>query len=157
MKILSINNFTTKLLSKLLSDLYIGVHLKGTKKFGSKVINRQYFHRKTGFWSSKCKTPMMSGTICVNLFSNVMPCSKKWAHASCLSFFFSELDLKPTGHNSRRVRRLCAAAAQLVESLFEGSFLFSLRVTFIEIFILVFRDAGTDFWQAWPIINSWVL
>ena len=29
MKILSINNFTTKLFSKLLSDLYIGVHLKG--------------------------------------------------------------------------------------------------------------------------------
>ena len=49
MKILSINNFTTKLLSKLLSDLYIGVHLKGAKKFGSKVINRQFFHRKTVF------------------------------------------------------------------------------------------------------------
>ena len=40
MKILSINNFTTQLISKLLSDLYIGVHLKGSKKFGSKVINR---------------------------------------------------------------------------------------------------------------------
>ena len=40
MKILSSNNFTTKLLSKLLKDLYIGVHLKGTKKVGSKVINR---------------------------------------------------------------------------------------------------------------------
>ncbi len=50
MKILSINNFTTKLLSKLLSNLYIGVHLKGTKKFGSKVINRQFFHSKTGFY-----------------------------------------------------------------------------------------------------------
>ena len=49
MKILSINNFTTKLLSKLLSDLYIGVHLKGTKKFGIKVINRQFSHRKTVF------------------------------------------------------------------------------------------------------------
>ena len=49
MKILSINDFTTKLLSKLLSDLYTGVHLKGTKKFGSKVINRQLFHRKTVF------------------------------------------------------------------------------------------------------------
>ena len=48
-KILSINNFTTRLLSKLLSDLYIGVHLKGSKKFGSKVINRQFFHRKTVF------------------------------------------------------------------------------------------------------------
>ena len=40
----SINNFTAKLLSKLLSklpsDLYIGVHLKGTKKFGSKAINQ---------------------------------------------------------------------------------------------------------------------
>ena len=45
MKILSINNFTTKLLSKLLSDLYIRVHLKGTKKLGNKVINRQFFHR----------------------------------------------------------------------------------------------------------------
>ena len=49
MKILSINNFTIKLLSKLLSDLYIGVHLKGTRKFGSKLINRQFFHRKTVF------------------------------------------------------------------------------------------------------------
>ena len=72
MKIVSINNFTTKHLSKLLSDLStIGVHLKivfdtkkfgskvnnrqylkicenFTKKFGNKVINRQYFHRKTG-------------------------------------------------------------------------------------------------------------
>ena len=49
MKILSINNFTTKLFSKLLSDLYIGVHLKGTKKFGSTVINGQLFYRKTVF------------------------------------------------------------------------------------------------------------
>ena len=51
MKILSTNNFTIKLVSKLLSDLSIGVHLKSgqyTKKFGSKIINRQYFHRKTG-------------------------------------------------------------------------------------------------------------
>ena len=37
-KILYVNNFTTKLNSKLISDLYIGVHLKGTKKFGSKVV-----------------------------------------------------------------------------------------------------------------------
>ena len=43
MKILSINNFTTKLPSKLLSDLYKGVYLKGTKKFVNKVINRQFF------------------------------------------------------------------------------------------------------------------
>ena len=49
MKILSINKFTTKLLSKLLSDLYIGVYLKGTKKFGAKVIKRYFFHRKTVF------------------------------------------------------------------------------------------------------------
>ena len=45
MKILYINNFTTK----ILSDLSIGVHLKAvldTKKFGSKVNNRQYFHIK---------------------------------------------------------------------------------------------------------------
>jgi hypothetical protein len=49
MKILSINNFATNFLSKLLSDLYIGVHLKATKQFGSKVINRQCFHRKTVF------------------------------------------------------------------------------------------------------------
>ena len=49
MKILSINNFTTKLLSKLFSDLSIGVHLKGTKKFVSKVINRQLFHGRTVF------------------------------------------------------------------------------------------------------------
>ena len=43
MKILSINNFTTKLPSKLLSDLYKGVYLKGTKKFVNKIINRQFF------------------------------------------------------------------------------------------------------------------
>ena len=49
MKLLSINNFTIKLLCKLLSDLYIGVHLKSSKKFGSKVIHRQFFHRKTVF------------------------------------------------------------------------------------------------------------
>ena len=54
MKILYINNFTTKLLSKLLSELYIGVHLKGTKKLGSKVINRQFFRRKTVFHMKYC-------------------------------------------------------------------------------------------------------
>ena len=49
MKKLSNNNFTTKPFSKLLCDLYIGVHLKGSKKFGSKVVDRQLFHRKTVF------------------------------------------------------------------------------------------------------------
>ena len=44
-EILSINNFTIKLLSKLLRR----IHLKGTKKFASKDINRQFFHRKTVF------------------------------------------------------------------------------------------------------------
>ena len=39
MKILSINNITTK----LLSDLYIGVLLKGTKKFGNKLIIDIFF------------------------------------------------------------------------------------------------------------------
>ena len=29
-------------------DLYIKIIKKFTKKFGSKVINRQYLHRKTG-------------------------------------------------------------------------------------------------------------
>ena len=48
MKTLVVNNFTLKLLSKLLSDLYIGVHLKGTKKFGSKVIKRQIFIERLG-------------------------------------------------------------------------------------------------------------
>lgn len=59
MKIVSINDFTTKLLSKLLSNLYIGVHLKGTKKFGSKVINRQLFHRKTVFHMKKLSITTM--------------------------------------------------------------------------------------------------
>ena len=55
MKILSINKLTiTKLLSKLLSDLYIGVHLKGTKKFGSKVFDRQLFHKKTVLYMKTC-------------------------------------------------------------------------------------------------------
>ena len=43
MKILSINDFTTKLLRKPLMDLNIGVHLKGTKKFANKVINMNLF------------------------------------------------------------------------------------------------------------------
>ena len=30
---------------------YINITKKFTKKFGSKVINRQYFHRKTGLGS----------------------------------------------------------------------------------------------------------
>ena len=46
MKMMSINNFITKILSKLLSDLSIGIYLKGTKKFGSKIINVQLFHKK---------------------------------------------------------------------------------------------------------------
>ena len=45
MKIASINNFTTK----LLSDFSIGVNLKGTWKFASKVIKWQLFHRRTVF------------------------------------------------------------------------------------------------------------
>jgi len=49
MKTLSTNDFTTKLLSKLLGDVYIGAYLNGTKKVGSKVINRQFFHRRTVF------------------------------------------------------------------------------------------------------------
>ena len=49
MKILSINDFTTKFLSKLFRVIYTGVHLKGTKKSDTKVINRQLFHRKTVF------------------------------------------------------------------------------------------------------------
>jgi hypothetical protein len=56
MKILSINNFTIKLLSKLLSDLFIGVHLKScfdTKKFGSKVSNRQYLDMKNSLSMKK--------------------------------------------------------------------------------------------------------
>ena len=40
--------------SKLLSDLYIGVHLKGTKKFGSRFINRQFFYRKAVFLKKYC-------------------------------------------------------------------------------------------------------
>ena len=43
MKILSIDNFTTKVLSRLLSDIYI------LKEFGSKVIERKISHRKTVF------------------------------------------------------------------------------------------------------------
>ena len=76
MKILSINNFTTRLLSKLFSDLYIGVHLKGTKKFGNKVINRQYFHRKTGL---KTPTPIASAKI------------GPWRHPSPCSFIIMNL------------------------------------------------------------------
>ena len=53
MKILSINNFTIK----LLSDLSIGVQLKrifDTKKFSSKVDNRQYLIWKTVFLWKSC-------------------------------------------------------------------------------------------------------
>ena len=44
MKKLSINNF----INKLLKLPFKWITKKFTKKFGSKVINRQYFHRKTG-------------------------------------------------------------------------------------------------------------
>ena len=50
MKKLSINNFTTKLLGTFSMNPYIKITKKFTKKFGSKVINRQYFHRKTGLY-----------------------------------------------------------------------------------------------------------
>ena len=51
MKILFIINFTTKLLSikyYFLNGTNRKIIKKFTKKFDSKVINRQYFHRKTG-------------------------------------------------------------------------------------------------------------
>ena len=42
-------------------DPYIKITKKFTKKFGSKVINRQYFHRKTGLQIvSKQITPALS-------------------------------------------------------------------------------------------------
>ena len=50
-KILSINDFITKLLSKLLRDFSNKVHLKSISKFINKVINRYFFvngHLKTG-------------------------------------------------------------------------------------------------------------
>ena len=50
-KILSINDFVTKLLSKLLRDFSNKVHLKSISKFINKVINRYFFvneHLKTG-------------------------------------------------------------------------------------------------------------
>ena len=46
---MSINNYITELLSRLLSDLYIEVHLKGTKKFGSKVIIRLFLIERLFF------------------------------------------------------------------------------------------------------------
>ena len=50
-KILSINDFITKLLSKLLRDLSNRVHLKSISKFINEVINKYFFcteHLKTG-------------------------------------------------------------------------------------------------------------
>ena len=44
-KILSINDFITKLLSKLLRDFSNKVHLKSISKFINTVINRQCFCR----------------------------------------------------------------------------------------------------------------
>ena len=55
MKKLSINNFTTKLLSTFYMDPYIKITKKFTKKFGSKVINRQYFHRKSIYFEKATK------------------------------------------------------------------------------------------------------
>ena len=53
MKKFSINNFTTKLLSTYILN-GPPYSKKFTKNFGSKVINRQYFHRKTGL-KAMCK------------------------------------------------------------------------------------------------------
>ena len=46
-KIFSINNFSTKLLRELISDLYSLYRVP--KKFGRKVINRQFFHSIVNF------------------------------------------------------------------------------------------------------------
>ena len=46
---LTINNFTIKLLSKLLRDLSNRVHLESISKFTNKVINGQYFCKWTCF------------------------------------------------------------------------------------------------------------
>ena len=46
-KILSINDFITKLLSKLLRDFSNKVHLKSISKFINKVINRYFFCKWT--------------------------------------------------------------------------------------------------------------
>ena len=63
-KILSINDFVTKLLSKLLRDFSNKVHLKSISKFINKVINRQYFCRWTCF---KCT---FTRAVYVNNFTN---------------------------------------------------------------------------------------
>ena len=47
-KIMSINNFVSKLTNTLSMDPIRKIPKKFTKKFGNKVINRQYFCRKTG-------------------------------------------------------------------------------------------------------------
>ena len=47
MKILSINDFVTKLLSKLLRDFSNKVHLKSISKFINKVINLYCFLKWT--------------------------------------------------------------------------------------------------------------
>ena len=73
MKVLSITTFTIKLLSKLLIDLSIGVHLKAvfdTKKLGSKVSNRKYFHMKNSLSIEKLSisnfTSKLRGTYLLN-------------------------------------------------------------------------------------------
>ena len=48
-KILSVNDFITKHLSKHLRDLSNRVHLKTISKFNNKFINRQYFCKWTCF------------------------------------------------------------------------------------------------------------
>ena len=50
----TVHRTSAKFLRKLFSELYIGVHLKGSKQFGSEIINRQFFHRKTVFKQKYC-------------------------------------------------------------------------------------------------------
>ena len=71
---LSINNFTIQLLSKLLSDLSIGVHLKSvfdTKKFGS---NGQYFHTKNSLSMKKLSINNFSAKLISTFLMD--PCTK---------------------------------------------------------------------------------
>ena len=58
-KILSINDFITRLLSKLLRDLSNRVHLKSISKFINKVINRYCFCK----WTLKNRS-IYKNTVC---------------------------------------------------------------------------------------------
>ena len=67
-KLLSINDFITRLLGKILRDLSNRVHLKSISKFNNKVINRYCFFK----WTLKNRSIYKKNCLLITLLMNLL-------------------------------------------------------------------------------------